>query len=276
MNDGSGRRLTIGEQAMANLEAHALETDALVTQNISTRQELERWIQDQKSRLLMEKREHDLQEQEHTRLTADAEQQRTQLQHELQGLRTDCGEHERQVSMQEVEIEVLQVRCGSASLEESDAHPHTESVAVLCGFAILAQAEKGKKEPLLRELFEQNRSKDDELKRLTLEAQAQQTSLNEQLSELTRGLAMYARLGLSFEQHNAEQIVVRFTQIDAQNPQREFSFRIRMDPLTDSFVADECEPQVAVLDVLMQQLNQTADFSRFIRSMRREFKALIA
>ncbi|KAJ0405955.1 hypothetical protein P43SY_005521 [Pythium insidiosum] len=245
MNDGNARRLTIGEQAMANLEAHALETDELVTQNISTRQELERWIQDQKSRLLMEKREHDLQEQEHTRLTADAEQQRTQLQHDLQGLRTDCGEHERQVSMQEVEIEVL-------------------------------QAEKGKKEPLLRELFEQNRSKDDELKRLTLEAQAQQTSLNEQLSELTRGLAMYARLGLSFEQHNAEQIVVRFTQIDAQNPQREFSFRIRMDPLTDSFVADECDPQVAVLDVLMQQLNQTADFSRFIRSMRREFKALVA
>ncbi|GLE01239.1 hypothetical protein PINS_up010069 [Pythium insidiosum] len=181
MQQDSGRRLTIGEQVMANLEAHALETDALVTQNISTRQELERWIQEQKSRLLREKREHEFHEQEHTRLTADAEQQRSQLQRELQELRTDCDDHERQVSVQQVEIEVLQVLVAQINARVTAA-------------------------------------KDDELKRLTLEAQAQQTSLTEQLNELTRGLEMYARLGLSFEQHNAEQIIVRFTQIDAQNP----------------------------------------------------------
>ncbi|KAF1323392.1 hypothetical protein FI667_g10572, partial [Globisporangium splendens] len=62
--------------------------------------------------------------------------------------------------------------------------------------------EKNKKEPVLRELFLKNQEEDQKLKQLL----------------------------------HGNQIIVRFTQIDPEEPSRVFSFRIRIDPLTDRFL----------------------------------------
>lgn len=63
-----------------------------------------------------------------------------------------------------------------------------------------------------------------------------QTTQERQLAELQQGLAMYQRLGLFFEHTGANQIIVRFTQIDPNEPNRVFQFRIRIDPVTDRYL----------------------------------------
>jgi hypothetical protein len=68
----------------------------------------------------------------------------------------------------------------------------------------VAQAEKAKKEPVLRELFAANQQKGEQLKHLVRESEQQRASWGHQLAELQRGLDMYARLGLVFEQTNGE------------------------------------------------------------------------
>lgn len=151
-----------------------------------------------------------------------------------------------------------------------------------------------------------------------------QTAQERQLAELQQGIAMYQRLGLFFEHTGgtrrsvrrthahpvlsqltrrvrvANQIIVRFTQIDARDPSRVFSFRIRIDAVTDRFlgthtahllllslvtylltssransVVDECNEDVAALDALVDALNDSGDLALFIRAMRRQFKQLV-
>ncbi|TMW56768.1 hypothetical protein Poli38472_006778 [Pythium oligandrum] len=227
-----------------NFEEHAVSTDSLVQHNIATRQEIETWIKEQRSKLLNDKRDFDFQTQEAARQTTEAERKRQQLQLEHRELSAGTHDQESKVNVQQVEIEIL-------------------------------QAERNKKEPVLRELFDQNKEKDEQLRLLLQDSENQKVSLTQQLSELQRGLQMYERLGLTFEQSNSEKIIVRFTQVDPKNPQREFSFRIRMVAESDSFVVDECHPHVAILPGLTEFLNSSADFSFFIRSMRREFKKLV-
>ncbi|CAI5722532.1 unnamed protein product [Hyaloperonospora brassicae] len=89
------------------------------------------------------------------------------------------------------------------------------------------------------------------------------------------GLAMYQKPGLVFEHSEVNRIVIRFTQIDAQDPSREFSFRITINPITDRYIVDNCNEEVAALDELVTNLNESGDLARFVRSMRRQFKQLV-
>lgn len=105
----------------------------------------------------------------------------------------------------------------------------------------------------------------------------------------------------------ANQIIVRFTQIDPNEPNRVFQFRIRIDSVTDRYLGtvssitnvlllvcysffrlmmyaitspltdlsvDECNEDVPSFDDLVMDLNATGDLSFFIRSMRRQFKQI--
>ena len=65
-----------------------LETNLLVQQNLSTRSELEAWVEAQKTRILEEKRADQLQAQEHARATNEAQRKREVLQIEHQRLST--------------------------------------------------------------------------------------------------------------------------------------------------------------------------------------------
>ncbi|KAL4144265.1 hypothetical protein PRNP1_013403 [Phytophthora ramorum] len=221
-----------------------LETEALAQQNLSTRAELEAWVEAQKTRILEEKRADQLQAQEHAHESDDAQRRREALQVEYQKLSTDTHAKERELNASQVEIEVL-------------------------------QAEKRKREPVVKELVERTVQEDARLKQLLADTQKQRTAQEQQLQELKLGLATYERLGLHFEHAEADRIAVRFTQIDAQFPSREFSFRITIDPITDRYIVDDCNENVASLNELVIDLNETGDLALFIRSMRRQFKQLV-
>ncbi|KAL3661363.1 hypothetical protein V7S43_013568 [Phytophthora oleae] len=221
-----------------------LETEELVQQNLSTREELEAWVEAQKTRVLEEKRADQLQSQEHARASDEAQRKRELLQIEHQKLSADTHAKERELSTSQMEIEVL-------------------------------QAEKSRREPVVKQLFEKTVEEDAKLKELLADSQKQQTTQEQQLQELKQGLAMYQRLGLFFEHAEADRIVVRFTQIDAKNPSREFSFRITIDPITDRYIVDACNEEVTSLNELVAELNKSGDLALFIRSMRRQFKHLV-
>ncbi|GAB9465040.1 hypothetical protein Gpo141_00002460 [Globisporangium polare] len=221
----------------------ALEIESLVKQNISTRRELEAWILEQKNSLLLEKTTHEQQTLDHARQTQEAQRKRESLQQQQKTLAAIVHEKESEINAHQVEIEVL-------------------------------QAEKSKKEPVLKELFLRNQEEDQKLKYLVHESTEVQTTQERQLAELQQGLAMYQRLGLFFEHTGANQIIVRFTQIDPNEPTRVFQFRIRIDPVTDRYLVDECNEDVPSFDGLVEDLNSTGDLSFFIRSMRRQFKQL--
>ncbi|KAE8973704.1 hypothetical protein PR003_g27154 [Phytophthora rubi] len=220
-----------------------LETEALVQLNLSTRTELETWVEAQKARIMEEKRADQLQSQEHARAADETQRQREVLQVEHQKLSADTHAKERELNDSQVEIEVL-------------------------------QAEKSRREPVVKQLVEKTVEEDARLKQLLADSQRQRSTQEQQLQELQQGLAMYQRLGLFFEHTEAERLVVRFTQIDAQNPSREFSFRITIDPITDRYIVDNCNENVASLNDLVRDLNETGDLALFIRSMRRQFKQL--
>ncbi|RLN87871.1 hypothetical protein BBJ28_00016215 [Nothophytophthora sp. Chile5] len=109
-----------------------LTTEALVQQSLSTRTELETWIEAQKSRILEEKRYDQLQAQEHTRATDEAQRKREELQQSHQALAAST---------------ILWIRS-----------------ALLLSYG--RRAEKSKKEPVVKELFGKTMQEDAKLKQL--------------------------------------------------------------------------------------------------------------
>uniref|UniRef100_M4BAU7 Kinetochore protein SPC25 n=1 Tax=Hyaloperonospora arabidopsidis (strain Emoy2) TaxID=559515 RepID=M4BAU7_HYAAE len=221
-----------------------LETNLLVQQNLSTRSELEAWVEAQKTRILEEKRADQLQAQEHARATNEAQRKREVLQIEHQRLSTDSHTKEKELNASQVEIEAL-------------------------------QAEKSRREPVVKHLLARMVEEDAKLKQLLAESQKQREMLKQQLHDLKRGLAMYEKLGLVFEHLEVNCIIARFTQIDPQDPSREFSFQITINPITDRYIVDNCSEEVASVDELVTNLNESSDLALFVRSMRRQFKQLV-
>jgi hypothetical protein len=61
------------------------------------------------------------------------------------------------------------------------------------------QAEKSRREPVVKQLFEKTVTEDAKLKQLLADSQRQRSTQEKQLQELQQGIAMYQRLGLFFE-----------------------------------------------------------------------------
>uniref|UniRef100_A0A7S4B4Y7 Kinetochore protein SPC25 n=1 Tax=Chrysotila carterae TaxID=13221 RepID=A0A7S4B4Y7_CHRCT len=92
------------------------------------------------------------------------------------------------------------------------------------------------------------------------------------LSELGKGCSTYQRLlSLEFERMGDERLRLVFTNLDARAPSRAFSFQVYVDAL-DKYHIENCEPALPNLPALTDTLNQTNDFSTFVRAVRREFK----
>ena len=68
------------------MKEYAVETDPLVKSNIETRQELEMWVKEQKSALLLEQATHQSESQECARQRSEAQRKRDQLQEECRDL----------------------------------------------------------------------------------------------------------------------------------------------------------------------------------------------
>jgi len=106
--------------------------------------------------------------------------------------------------------------------------------------------------------------------------QQSQAGKESKLAELQKGCAMYKQLlALDFERVGDERLRLILTNIDARAPSRAFSFLVFVDA-ADRYHIEQCEPAVPALPQLVESLNQTNDFSVFVRTLRAEFKRLCA
>jgi len=93
--------------------------------------------------------------------------------------------------------------------------------------------------------------------------------------ELTRGILNFKRLGLEFERVGDDKLKLVFTQIDPSDPDRQFSFSVKVNN-HDVYEVESCEPRVEGVDKLLARLNSDNSFSAFTKAMRRQFKAFAA
>jgi hypothetical protein len=107
------------------------------------------------------------------------------------------------------------------------------------------------------------------------EYERQESTVREQLAELTKGPEFYAsRLGLAFEEMRDANLRCVFTLIDSSSPERRFCFNLRVND-DDSYSVGGCDPdRVDDLPSLVAQLNASNNLSAFFREMRRRFQAI--
>ena len=91
--------------------------------------------------------------------------------------------------------------------------------------------------------------------------------------ELTKGVVFYKKLGLEFVRMGEDRLKLTFTQVDAAQPQRAFSFAVHVNE-HDVYQVDSCDPPVEGVDEMLRELNTNNDFSLFVRRMRAKFKAI--
>ena len=96
----------------------------------------------------------------------------------------------------------------------------------------------------------------------------------EQVAELELRVKNFERLGLRFVRvEDGTTLKILFTQIDASEPCREFCVGLQINS-DDEYEVTVCEPSIEKLSVLIKDLNASNDFAVFVRSVRKEFKAM--
>lgn len=93
----------------------------------------------------------------------------------------------------------------------------------------------------------------------------------QELVQKSKVLSSYEKL-LSMQFKACDQgVEVIFTNILASNPQQPFSFSVGIDPIAKQYVLLSCSVSVAFLP-LLQELNQTNNFAKFVVCMRKKIK----
>lgn len=99
----------------------------------------------------------------------------------------------------------------------------------------------------------------------------------EESNNLKRDISQFERvLGLTFTVENNQNLRCCFRLLDELNPDREFYFSVFVDE-NEAYQVSACEPAIneTRLDELIDQVNQTNSFARFLYRMRMEFQSLI-
>lgn len=115
--------------------------------------------------------------------------------------------------------------------------------------------------------------KKSEMQQRTEQAQKRMMSTQHNEHHLSRGAELFKSLGIEFKRIGNERLRVVFTQIDAAEPSREFSFVVFVDT-NDVYHVSDVQPPVKDIDGLLVELNNTNDFSRFVRNIRKQFQSL--
>ena len=93
------------------------------------------------------------------------------------------------------------------------------------------------------------------------------------VNQLTRGARLYKKLGLEFQREDNSRLKIAFTNVDPADPSRLFFFVVFVDQ-DEQYHIEQVEPGVGSIADLMHRLNETNDFSSFVRNMRKKFQAL--
>mmetsp|Transcript_25003 Transcript_25003/g.40580 ORF Transcript_25003/g.40580 Transcript_25003/m.40580 type:complete len:236 (+) Transcript_25003:149-856(+) len=94
-----------------------------------------------------------------------------------------------------------------------------------------------------------------------------------QINQLTRGAKLYKKLGLEFQRVGKSRLKLSFTQIDPRDYERLFFFVIFVDQ-NDCYHVEQVEPSIGNISEMVQNLNSSNDFAKFVRDMRSRFQAI--
>nr|PNR49098.1 hypothetical protein PHYPA_010994 [Physcomitrium patens] len=95
----------------------------------------------------------------------------------------------------------------------------------------------------------------------------------QKVKALHEATGWYKRL-LSLRCEYSDAVKFIFTNVDPRDPDRVFSFSIRLDKSTSSWTMVECKPRMEAAASFVESLNKNNELSRFVRSMRREFEVV--
>ena len=133
---------------------------------------------------------------------------------------------------------------------------------------------KGQSSDLPTRLHEIREREDDiraEVQRLEADVEKYVDDNDKTNSDLTQGVISFKnRLGLDFQRIGQDQLKLNMTNIDRSDPDRVFFFAVHIDP-NDHYHVIQCEPQLSNTEELVDELNRTNDFSKFVRRMRKSF-----
>lgn len=92
------------------------------------------------------------------------------------------------------------------------------------------------------------------------------------IKQFTKGTEYFKeRLGLAFKKVDEENLQFVFKYIDPNDKDKPFVFTVSISN-QDKYSVTNCMPEVEGLEDMVQQLNATNNFSKFVISMRRRFK----
>ncbi|XP_010519538.1 PREDICTED: probable kinetochore protein SPC25 [Tarenaya hassleriana] len=135
-------------------------------------------------------------------------------------------------------------------------------------------AAKSRIEVLGRTLQSQRSRKDEFLAIISKQLQALGTSKDnhgknvEDKGDIQEAISWYNRV-LGFHVEAGYGVTFKFINIDANNPNREYSFTIHYG--NDIYTLLDCNPQLNDIKELVQELNDTNDLFRFVLLMREKF-----
>ncbi|WWC71566.1 uncharacterized protein I206_105524 [Kwoniella pini CBS 10737] len=133
----------------------------------------------------------------------------------------------------------------------------------------------------LQKVKDQSSSLENEINHLRKSNTSEKTEKDRQQSRLNEMrkrdedelIELEESIGLRVEAVKRDLLMIRFTLLDPTDPQREFSFLI--DISKQDYSVPNCDPPLANLPDLLQQLNHDREFFAFIKRVRKSFRALI-
>ena len=120
-----------------------------------------------------------------------------------------------------------------------------------------------------------------EVTKLQAERSRKSAAMEHSINELTQGVLMYKHLGLEFHRAEDDRLLIRFTNIDPLDWEREFTFHVGLGS-NDAYSVTGCSPVIeeGTLEALLGRLNapnevDPMEFPKFVLHMRRAFKSLV-
>lgn len=101
-------------------------------------------------------------------------------------------------------------------------------------------------------------------------------STRSDMNELARGLRLYRYLGLEFQKADADCMKFTFTQIDPNDPTRQFYFLLHVND-SDQYMLVDTKPTLPKDFCVSQirQLNADNNIGRFVSAMRKRFQEYV-
>ncbi|XP_001635865.2 kinetochore protein Spc25 [Nematostella vectensis] len=95
------------------------------------------------------------------------------------------------------------------------------------------------------------------------------------LEHFQKGSELFRKsLGLEFKKIDDDHLQFVFKYIDPNDWERPFTFTVRIDSNDRSYKVKDCMPEIQDLDKMVEELNSSGHFSKFVYKVRNKFKEL--